>query len=191
MYIHWRTVLLFYVNVYTLTNCPSVLCESRYTDVLFCSVVLCNAVVNLFLQPTAAPTSAQVHIVPPSTATTTTTTTTMPGSGALQLAPTSFSEVRPKSASRSLSRASRISRHSLRKTPESVRTAPPADTMVYPETFECDYLAMPKQKTKVLPRRDLPWVFRYKVKRNMNELSKIMASKSPPLVDAWILQSYI
>ncbi|WAQ97609.1 hypothetical protein MAR_030299, partial [Mya arenaria] len=110
----------------------------------------------------------------------TATTTT---NGTMQLAPTSFSEVRPKSASRSISRASRTSRHSVRKTPESVRTAPPLDTgIVYPETFEFeDINHLPNQKTQVLPPRNLPWVFRYKVKRNMNELSKIMANKNPQL----------
>ncbi|WAQ97556.1 hypothetical protein MAR_030246, partial [Mya arenaria] len=89
----------------------------------------------------------------------------------------------PPSASRSISRASRTSRHSVRKTPESVRTAPPLDTgIVYPETFEFeDINHLPNQKTQVLPPRNLPWVFRYKVKRNMNELSKIMANKNPQL----------
>ncbi|GFS08333.1 hypothetical protein ElyMa_001271400 [Elysia marginata] len=42
---------------------------------------------------------------------------------------------------------------------------------------DCDDLcALPPPK-KVLPKRELPWVFRYKVKRGMNALSKIMASK--------------
>ncbi|GFN78526.1 hypothetical protein PoB_000503200 [Plakobranchus ocellatus] len=44
---------------------------------------------------------------------------------------------------------------------------------------DCDDLcALPPPK-KVLPKRELPWVFRYKVKRGMNTLSKIMASKPP------------
>lgn len=124
--------------------------------------------------------------------TATTTTTTMPPpsttasgqEGSLQLVPTSYSEVRPKSASRSISRASKTSRHSVRKTPESVRTAPQPDSnIVYPETFEFDDLSTTSSPKKVLPKRDLPWVFRYKVKRNMNELSKIMANKNPQLVD--------
>ncbi|XP_052760073.1 uncharacterized protein LOC128220130 [Mya arenaria] len=128
--------------------------------------------------PTVHAMSAPLMPTGSNTATTTT-------NGTMQLAPTSFSEVRPKSASRSISRASRTSRHSVRKTPESVRTAPPLDTgIVYPETFEFeDINHLPNQKTQVLPPRNLPWVFRYKVKRNMNELSKIMANKNPQLVD--------
>lgn len=102
----------------------------------------------------------------------------------LQLVPTSYSEVRPKSESRSISRSSRHSHRSVRKTPESVRTAPPPDNVIiYPETFEFDDLSYLPRPKKYLPKRDLPWVFRYKVKRNMNELSKIMASKPAPLVD--------
>lgn len=103
--------------------------------------------------------------------------------------PTSYSEVRPKSASRSISRASRHSQRSqrsqrsVRKTPESVRTAPPTEQIVYPETFECDDLSVLPAPKKILPKRDLPWVFRYKVKRNMNELSKILASKPGAMVD--------
>lgn len=119
------------------------------------------------------------------TATTTTTTEPAPAPDtALQLVPTSYSEVRPKSASRSISRASRTSRHSVRKTPESIRTVPPQESnIVYPETFEFDDLSIVPSHKKKLPKRDLPWVFRYKVKRNMNELSKIMANKNPQLVD--------
>lgn len=105
--------------------------------------------------------------------------------GRLQLIPTSYSEVRPRSSkSRSISRASRSSVYS-RKTPDSIRTAPPGSEAlaIYPETFHCDdisYLPPPK---RILPKRDVPWVFRYKVKRNMNELSKIMASKPPQTID--------
>lgn len=32
--------------------------------------------------------------------------------------------------------------------------------------------------SKILPRRDLPWVFRFKVKKEMNALSRIMASRT-------------
>ncbi|KAL4239393.1 hypothetical protein ACF0H5_000210 [Mactra antiquata] len=104
----------------------------------------------------------------------------------LQLIPTAYSEVRPKSASRSISRSSRrsqVSQRSVRKTPESVRTAPPSEHIIYPETFEFDDLSLIPPPKKILPRRDLPWVFRYKVKRNMNELSKILASKPGAVVD--------
>ena len=105
-----------------------------------------------------------------------------PSGSSLQLIPTTFSEVQPKSASRSISRASKQS--IPRKTPESVRTAPaaPENVIVYPETFECDDLSYLPPPKRILPKRDVPWVFRYKVKRNMNELSKIMASK-PQIVD--------
>ena len=102
----------------------------------------------------------------------------------LQLVPTAYSEVRPKSESRSISRSSRQSHRSVRKTPESVRTAPPQENpSIYPDTFEFDDLSYLPRPKKYLPKRDLPWVFRYKVKRNMNELSKIMASKPGPMID--------
>ncbi|KAH3864435.1 uncharacterized protein LOC127866879 isoform X2 [Dreissena polymorpha] len=153
--------------------------------------------INGFFPPVKLRGTSSAKFTPPSTHTsepvahamsappvpTATTTTAAPGS-ALQLVPTSYSEVRPKSASRSISRASRTSRRSLRQTPESVRTAPAQDSnIVYPETFEFDELSTMLGPKRVLPRRDLPWVFRYKVKRNMNELSKIMSTKQPPLVD--------
>lgn len=103
----------------------------------------------------------------------------------LQLIPTSYSEVRPKSATRSISRSSRHSTRSVRKTPESVRTAPPQENgVVYPETFDFDDISLLPRPKKILPRRDLPWVFRYKVKRNMNEITKILASKPGTVVDA-------
>lgn len=105
----------------------------------------------------------------------------------LQLIPTAFSEVRPKSTTRSVSRASRQSKMSIptRKTPESIRTAPAPEVSVpvYPETFECDDLSILPRPKRILPKRDVPWVFRYKVKKNMNELSKIMASRPHQLVD--------
>lgn len=106
----------------------------------------------------------------------------------LQLVPTSYSEVRPKSASksRSISRASRASRaSSIYSRPDSIRTAPPGPEtlVVYPETFDCDDLSYLPPPKRILPKRDVPWVFRYKVKRNMNELSKIMASKPAPMID--------
>ncbi|XP_012940402.2 mucin-5AC [Aplysia californica] len=42
---------------------------------------------------------------------------------------------------------------------------------------DCDDLSILPPPKKVLPKRELPWVFRYKVKRGMNTLSRIMASK--------------
>jgi hypothetical protein len=40
---------------------------------------------------------------------------------------------------------------------------------------DLSYLPRPKN---FVARRDVPWIYRYKVKKNMNQLSKIMASKS-------------
>ena len=45
------------------------------------------------------------------------------------------------------------------------------------DNFE-DLTNLPKPKMLV-SRGELPWVYRYKVKKSMNELSKIMASKAP------------
>ena len=39
-------------------------------------------------------------------------------------------------------------------------------------------LSTPK---RILSRGDVPWVYRYKVKKSLNELNKIMASKSQPI----------
>ena len=53
---------------------------------------------------------------------------------------------------------------------------------VYPYIIENpqveDLTELPKPMMVV--SRDNPWVYRYKVKRSMNELSKILASKPPP-----------
>lgn len=38
-------------------------------------------------------------------------------------------------------------------------------------------------RPRMLASRENPWVYRYKVKRSMNELNKIMANKPPPEVD--------
>lgn len=101
----------------------------------------------------------------------------------LQLIPTSYSQVRPKSASRSISRSSRYSQRSIYKSPELVHNATVSDALrVCPEMFECNQLNSLPQPKRVLPKKVLPWVFRYKVKRNMNELSKIMMNK-PIYVD--------
>lgn len=52
---------------------------------------------------------------------------------------------------------------------------------IYPEvltnTDDCDDLSVLPKPKRILPRRDVPWVFRFKVKKEMNVLSKIMASK--------------
>nr|KAG5709505.1 hypothetical protein BaRGS_023187 [Batillaria attramentaria] len=39
-----------------------------------------------------------------------------------------------------------------------------------------DLSELPRPK-RILPRRDVPWVFRFKVKKEMNALARIMASK--------------
>lgn len=39
-----------------------------------------------------------------------------------------------------------------------------------------DLTNLPRPK-RIFPRKELPWVYRFKVKKGMNELSKIMASK--------------
>ena len=49
------------------------------------------------------------------------------------------------------------------------------DVLAHSEDFN-DLSELPRPK-RILPRRDLPWVFRFKVKKEMNALSKIMASK--------------
>lgn len=100
----------------------------------------------------------------------------------MQLIPTAYTEVRSKSE--------RIERNktpmSFRKTPESIKTAQtaPEVSIIYPniisENVECDDLSLLPPPKRILPRRELPWVFRYKVKRNMNELAKIMASRPSP-----------
>ena len=53
--------------------------------------------------------------------------------------------------------------------------------LVYPNILEDDVddvSALPRSPTMIMSR-DNPWVYRYKVKRSMNELSKILASKPP------------
>ncbi|XP_067671091.1 uncharacterized protein [Haliotis asinina] len=44
-----------------------------------------------------------------------------------------------------------------------------------------DLTSLPPPK-KILPKKDAPWVYRFKVKRNMNALSRIMASKPNQIV---------
>ena len=55
------------------------------------------------------------------------------------------------------------------------------DQMCFPEALahsdDYDDLSELPRPKRILPRRDLPWVFRFKVKKEMNALSKIMASK--------------
>ncbi|XP_060081402.1 uncharacterized protein LOC132560744 [Ylistrum balloti] len=104
--------------------------------------------------------------------------------GKIQLTPTTHTEIRSKSVmSRNVGYFT-----NARMSPDSIRTAQTApEGIVYPNIInESDYddiTVLPPPK-KVLPRREVPWVFRYKVKRNMNELAKILASKAPqPVVD--------
>ncbi|KAK7112365.1 uncharacterized protein [Littorina saxatilis] len=49
------------------------------------------------------------------------------------------------------------------------------DVLAHSDDYD-DLSELPCPK-RILPRRDLPWVFRFKVKKEMNALSKIMASK--------------
>ncbi|KAK2190255.1 hypothetical protein NP493_85g05049 [Ridgeia piscesae] len=71
--------------------------------------------------------------------------------------------------------------------PSSARSARSAASQtdqppVYPyinRSDTCDDLSF-LPRPKMIVSRDNPWVFRYKVKKNMNELSKIMASRPPP-----------
>ncbi|XP_061196131.1 uncharacterized protein LOC133204420 [Saccostrea echinata] len=100
----------------------------------------------------------------------------------MQLIPTTYTEVRSKSE--------RVDRTktpmSFRKTPESIKTAQtaPEVSIIYPnilsDSVDYDDLSLLPPPKRILPRRELPWVFRYKVKRNMNELAKIMASRASP-----------
>lgn len=46
-----------------------------------------------------------------------------------------------------------------------------------------DLCELPKPKKKLVCNKDTPWVYRYKVKKNMNRLAKIMASKTPYLTE--------
>lgn len=43
-------------------------------------------------------------------------------------------------------------------------------------------------KPRMLVSRDSPWVYRYKAKRNMNELSRIIASKPAPFIEYHFLR---
>ena len=52
-----------------------------------------------------------------------------------------------------------------------------------PEQYYSELTQLPKPR--MLISRDSPWVFRYKVKRNMNELSKVMASKPQKEAIQW------
>ncbi|XP_069123371.1 uncharacterized protein [Argopecten irradians] len=104
--------------------------------------------------------------------------------GKIHLTPTAHTEIRSKSVmSRNVGYFT-----NARMSPDSIRTAQTApEGIVYPniihETDYDDITVLPPPK-KILPRREVPWVFRYKVKRNMNELAKILASKAPqPVVD--------
>ena len=49
------------------------------------------------------------------------------------------------------------------------------EVLAHSEEYD-DLTDLPRPK-RILPRRDLPWVFRFKVKKEMIALSKIMASR--------------
>lgn len=63
----------------------------------------------------------------------------------------------------------------------SPRGGAAGDPLGFPEALahsdDYDDLSELPRPKRILPRRDLPWVFRFKVKKEMNALSKIMASK--------------
>lgn len=87
-----------------------------------------------------------------------------------------------------------IPSHTGRMSPLSTRTAQTApEGIVYPnivnETIDYDDLSMLPPPKRIMPRKEVPWVFRYKVKRNMNDLAKIMASKTPPTVQPAVAEA--
>lgn len=101
----------------------------------------------------------------------------------MELAPSAYSDIRSKSERGFMSNSP-----FFRRTPDSYRTLHtyPDNNIVYPSVIseqegEYDDLSLLPPPKKLLPKRELPWVFRYKVKRNMNELAKIMASKPPAI----------
>jgi len=105
----------------------------------------------------------------------------LPVNGKMHLVPTAYSEMRTRSV---CSRAMGPMGNS-RMTPDTIRTSNSMpDGIVYPniisENMDYDDLSYLPPPKRILPRREVPWVFRYKVKRNMNELAKIMASKPQP-----------
>lgn len=51
----------------------------------------------------------------------------------------------------------------------------PPEVLAQTDDFD-DLSELPPPK-KIVPKRELPWVFRFKVKKEMNALSRIMASK--------------
>ncbi len=50
-------------------------------------------------------------------------------------------------------------------------------TNIMADVSECDDLTLLPPPKKIMQRKDAPWIYRFKVKRNMNVLSKLMASK--------------
>ena len=73
-----------------------------------------------------------------------------------------------------------VTGHASGKTRKSEPMTPSHQPLVYPNLLEKndvdDVTALPRSPTMIMSR-DNPWVYRYKVKRSMNELSKILASK--------------
>ena len=56
---------------------------------------------------------------------------------------------------------------------------PPVYPCVVESTARSHDLKNQSSRRRMLASRDNPWVYRYKVKKSMNELSKIMASETP------------
>ena len=76
--------------------------------------------------------------------------------------------------------------HNALTSHRTARSGPDAHQLVYPYVIEnpdLDDLTSLPRPTMVISR-DTPWVYRYKVKRSMNELSKILASKPSPVISA-------
>ncbi|XP_041364718.1 uncharacterized protein LOC121380051 [Gigantopelta aegis] len=68
--------------------------------------------------------------------------------------------------------------------PDDDKCSDPEYSIVYPnilsdKNHKCDDLSSLPRPKRIHAKRELPWVFRFKVKKNMNSLSKIMASKTP------------
>ncbi|KAL5018473.1 hypothetical protein ScPMuIL_004195 [Solemya velum] len=102
-------------------------------------------------------------------------------SSRMHLEPSSYTDIRPRSTA---SRSGCSSQPLV--TPDSSRTFH-ENSIIYPniapESMDFDDLSYLPPPKRIMPKRENPWVFRYKVKRSMNELAKIMASKPQPVIE--------
>ena len=69
------------------------------------------------------------------------------------------------------------------KTDPRYTTYPPVYPGVLQETQGTGDLTQLPRPKMIVSRGDVPWVYRYKVKKSMNELGKVMASKPATNVD--------